>query len=58
MDPQQRQLLEVTYECLENSGIPLEKIRGTRAGCVVANNAVGELRASSEFASARHTIQW
>ncbi|KAI1073750.1 hypothetical protein F5B20DRAFT_586947 [Whalleya microplaca] len=39
MDPQQRQLLEVTYECLENSGVLLDKIRGTKVGCVVANNA-------------------
>lgn len=42
MDPQQRQLLEVTYECLENSGVPLDRLRGTRAGCIVANNAVGK----------------
>lgn len=41
MDPQQRQLLEVTYECLENSGTPLDKLRQTRAGCIVANNACG-----------------
>ncbi|KAL6817690.1 reducing type I polyketide synthase [Trichoderma camerunense] len=31
MDPQQRQLLEVLYECLENAGIPMERIRGTNA---------------------------
>ncbi|RYP50633.1 hypothetical protein DL768_003915 [Monosporascus sp. mg162] len=39
IDPQQRQLLEVTYECLENSGVPLGRIRGTNIGCIVANNA-------------------
>lgn len=43
MDPQQRQLLEVTYECLENAGIPLEKISGEKIGCLVGANAVGEL---------------
>ncbi|KAH8657763.1 putative polyketide synthase [Xylariales sp. PMI_506] len=37
MDPQQRQLLEVSYECLENSGVTLEEISGTRVGCVVAS---------------------
>ncbi|KAL6817692.1 reducing type I polyketide synthase [Trichoderma camerunense] len=37
MDPQHRQVLEVTYECLENAGIPLEKIRGSNTGCFIAS---------------------
>ncbi|KAI8632855.1 PKSKA1 [Xylariaceae sp. FL1651] len=40
MDPQQRQLLEVTYECLENSGVPLEAISGKSIGCLVGTNIV------------------
>ncbi|RYP64884.1 hypothetical protein DL771_008561 [Monosporascus sp. 5C6A] len=40
MDPQQRQLLEVTYECLENAGIPLEVISGKAVGCLVGTNIV------------------
>ncbi|KAI1452126.1 reducing type I polyketide synthase [Annulohypoxylon moriforme] len=39
MDPQHRNLLEVTYECLENAGIPLEKLSGQRVGCIVGTNS-------------------
>jgi acyl transferase domain-containing protein len=42
MDPQQRQLLEVVYECLENSGVPLEKLYGAQVACHVGSYAVGE----------------
>ncbi|OTB08290.1 hypothetical protein M426DRAFT_52354 [Hypoxylon sp. CI-4A] len=40
MDPQQRQLLEVVYECLENAGIPLEELDGEKVGCFVGSYAV------------------
>jgi acyl transferase domain-containing protein len=42
MDPQQRMLLEVVYEGLENAGISLEKISGDAFGCFVGSYAVGE----------------
>jgi len=41
MDPQQRNLLEVMYECLENGGLPIEELSGKRVGCVVGASAVG-----------------
>lgn len=41
MDPQQRQLLEVVYEGLENSGVTLEMLKGTSAGCFVGSFACG-----------------
>lgn len=41
MDPQQRQLLEVVYECLENAGVPLHSLDGASVGCFVASYAVG-----------------
>lgn len=41
MDPQQRLMLEVTYECLENSGVTLQDIRGRNIGCLVGNNTCG-----------------
>ncbi|KAF2679551.1 polyketide synthase [Lentithecium fluviatile CBS 122367] len=39
MDPQQRQLLEVVYEGLENSGMTLEMLDGAPVGCFVASYA-------------------
>ncbi|TVY39994.1 Fumagillin dodecapentaenoate synthase [Lachnellula occidentalis] len=38
MDPQQRQMLEVAYECLENSGTPMETLSGTNTGVIVGSN--------------------
>ncbi|KAJ8129296.1 hypothetical protein O1611_g4338 [Lasiodiplodia mahajangana] len=37
MDPQQRKLLEVIYECLENSGSSLEQMSGSNTGVYVGN---------------------
>ncbi|KAL9091247.1 MAG: hypothetical protein Q9159_001542 [Coniocarpon cinnabarinum] len=37
MDPQQRKLLEVTYECFESAGLPLSKVSGANIGCYVGN---------------------
>ncbi|RAL04559.1 polyketide synthase fmaB [Aspergillus ibericus CBS 121593] len=39
MDPNQRQMLEVVYEGLENAGIPLEQIDGKPVACFVASYA-------------------
>ncbi|KAL6710125.1 hypothetical protein ACN47E_009916 [Coniothyrium glycines] len=35
MDPMQRLLLEVTYEALENSGLPMSKVSGSNTSCFV-----------------------
>jgi len=35
MDPQQRKLLEVCYECFESAGAPLEDISGSNTACYV-----------------------
>lgn len=37
MDPQQRQLLEVAYECIESAGITLDDISNKEVGCYIAN---------------------
>ncbi|KAL2833997.1 thiolase-like protein [Aspergillus pseudoustus] len=37
MDPQQRKLLEIVFECLENAGVPLEHASGPNTGCYVGN---------------------
>lgn len=37
MDPQQRNLLEVVYECFESAGVRLDQVSGSNTGCYVAN---------------------
>ena len=39
MDPQQRHLLEVAYEALENAGLPLSHIAGTQTGVFIGGNS-------------------
>lgn len=37
MDPQQRKLLEIVFECLEHAGISMERVSGTATGVFVGN---------------------
>ncbi|KAF6220300.1 hypothetical protein HO133_003432 [Letharia lupina] len=37
MDAQQRQLLEVVFECFETAGATIQNLSGTNVGCYVAN---------------------
>lgn len=37
MDPQQRIMMEVTYEALERAGLPLHQLAGTRTGVFMGN---------------------
>ena len=37
MDPQQRALLEVTFECLESAGVTMKMVSGSEIGCYIAN---------------------
>ena len=40
MDPQQRMLLEVVYECYESAGVKLSDVAGANVGCFVGNFTV------------------
>ncbi|RYP81174.1 hypothetical protein DL769_002122 [Monosporascus sp. CRB-8-3] len=40
MDPHQRKILEVTYECLESAGLSMEDVSGTNTGVYVGNFTV------------------
>lgn len=39
LDPQQRKLLEVVYECFESAGLSLQDVAGSRTGVYVGNFA-------------------
>lgn len=38
MDPAQRQLLEVAYECFESAGVSLQDLSRSKTGCFVGNH--------------------
>ncbi|KAI8957749.1 putative polyketide synthase [Daldinia sp. FL1419] len=40
MDPQQRKLLEVVFECFESAGVTPEELSGQNVGCYVGNFAL------------------
>lgn len=54
MDPQQRKLLEVVYECLESAGTTLQDISGTRTGCYVATFTADHQQLSTKEPDFRH----
>lgn len=58
MDPQQRQLLEVVYEGLENGGVTLEQLDGASVGCFVSSFAsdYGEIQARDPENRASATV--
>ncbi|KAK2010479.1 putative polyketide synthase [Colletotrichum eremochloae] len=58
MDPQQRQLLEVVYEGLENSGITLKQLDNRPIGCFVGSFACdyGDIQARDPMDRAPATV--
>lgn len=58
MDPQQRQLLEVVYEGLENSGITLKELDNRPIGCFVGSFACdyGDIQARDPMDRAPATV--
>ena len=58
MDPQQRQLLEVVYEGLENGGITLNQLDGAPVGCFVSSYAsdYGDIQARDPENRASSTV--
>ncbi len=49
MDPEQRQLLEVVYEGLENAGISLQQLKSKTYGCFVGSYNSGMRVTQSSF---------
>lgn len=54
MDPQQRKLLEVCYECFESAGATLEDIDGANIGCYVGNFTIDYITMQAKDAEYFH----
>ncbi|KAJ5817291.1 hypothetical protein N7447_009524 [Penicillium robsamsonii] len=55
LDPQQRKMLEVTYECFESAGIALESVAGTNTGVFVGSFTADYQQMSFKEADFRHS---
>jgi acyl transferase domain-containing protein/acyl-CoA synthetase (AMP-forming)/AMP-acid ligase II/acyl carrier protein len=57
MDPQQRTVLEVAHEAMQDAGIPAAKLSGTRTGVFIGicNNDYGALASSADVLDPRWT---
>ncbi|KAJ5589352.1 hypothetical protein N7537_012030 [Penicillium hordei] len=54
MDPQQRKLLEVCYECFESAGATLEGISAANVGCYVGNFTIDYITMQAKEADYFH----
>lgn len=56
MDPQQRMLLEVAWETMENSGIPADQLAGSKTAVYVGIGGTDYSKVPSQFADYYHHI--
>lgn len=54
MDPQQRKLLEVCYECFESAGATLESLSSANVGCYVGNFTIDYITMQAKDAEYFH----
>lgn len=58
MDPQQKLLLHCSHRALENSGIPMEKVSGSRTGVYIGNNSDSVFSINGKIDHYRTDIIW
>lgn len=49
MDPQQKLLLQCTYRALEDAGIAMESISGSRTGVYIGTSITFNLKSQAHF---------